>query len=106
MKITQKEAIRQGWDEVKSWNYKLKQIKDYESVVYAEVKGEHGEVQTKDLERIYFVIEGEGEFMINKEKTRVEKGDIITIPVQSRYDYKAMGGSTLKVLLFMELWDN
>jgi len=106
MKIYKNQAIQQDWDEVKSWNYKLKQLKTYQSVVYAELKGEHGEVETKDVERVYFIVEGKGEFEINKKTVKVEKGDVVTVPAKTIYNYRPIKKSTLKVLLFMELWDN
>ena len=106
MKISKNQAIQQDWDEVKSWNYKLKQLKTYQSVVYAELKGEHGEVETNDVERVYFIVEGEGEFEINKETIKVEKGDVVTVPAETTYNYRPTNNSTLEVLLFMELWDN
>lgn len=52
MKITQDQAVRQDWDQTKSWNYKLTHIKPYQSVVYAEITNDHGEVHTNEVERI------------------------------------------------------
>jgi len=45
MKVAGKDAIREDWDDVKSWNYKLSWINEkYQSVVYAELDWIHGEV--------------------------------------------------------------
>jgi mannose-6-phosphate isomerase-like protein (cupin superfamily) len=107
MKISKNQAVREDWDEVKSWNYKLKSLpQKYQSVVYAELKGDHSEVDTYDTERIYYIIDGEGEFKINGQTTPVTQGDVITIPPKSKYDYKPKGKKTLKVIVFMDLWDN
>jgi mannose-6-phosphate isomerase-like protein (cupin superfamily) len=106
MKIGLNEAKRQDWDQVKSWNYKLKHIKDYQSVVYAELDGDHGEVHTNDLERIYFIVSGKGEFKFNNQIFVAKKGDVITVPPKTKYNYKPLGKKSLKILLFMELWDN
>lgn len=106
MKITKKESIRQDWDQVKSYNYKLKHLSNYQSVVYAQLDGDHGEVSTKELERVYFIIDGKGEFDIAGIKTQAGQGDVITVPPHTKFDYRPLNGTTLKVILFMELWDN
>ena len=106
MKITQDQSIRQDWDQTKSWNYKLKHVNCYQSVVYAEVVNDHGEVHTNDVERIYYIVDGEGEFVIGKDLTKVAKGDVFTIPPHPVYNYHSLPGQTLRVLLLMELWDN
>ena len=106
MKITQQQSIREDWDRVKSWNYKLKHLMPYQSVVYAEIQEDHGAVHTNETERIYFIIDGVGEFVYNNETISVTKGDIITIPPKTNYNYHSTKKSTLKIILFMELWDN
>ena len=106
MKITKDQAIRQDWDEVKSWNYKIGNVSPKMSVVYAELEGDHGEVVSKEFERIYYILEGVGEFVIDCQKVSVNKEDVITIPPNTTYDYRPLENSKMKVLLFMELWDN
>ncbi|HKY74068.1 MAG TPA: cupin domain-containing protein [Patescibacteria group bacterium] len=106
MKISKSQAIKQNWDEVHSLNYKLPELSPYKSVVFAELHGDHGQVHTNDLERIYYIIEGSGEFNIAGEVTSVVQGDVITIPPQTTYNYRPETGKTLKIILFMELWDN
>lgn len=107
MKITKKQAIKENWDEVKSWNYKLGDLTEkYQSVVYAELGSEHSEVETSNTERIYFIIDGSGEFDIAGEVTKVEASDVITIPPSTKYNYWPTEKQTLKILVFMELWDN
>ena len=106
MKISKQMAIRQDWDKVKSWNYQLRQIDKYQSVVYAEIEASHGEVSTNNLERIYYIIDGEGEFDINGNISVVIKGDVITVPANTKYNYRSLNNTILKIVLFMELWDN
>jgi len=106
MKITQQQSTREDWDQTKSWNYKLKHLSPYQSVVYAEIQEDHGAVHTNEVERIYYIIEGEGEFVYNSETIPITKGDVITIPPRTNYNYHATNKSTLKIILLMELWDN
>ncbi len=107
MKIKKSETNREDWDQVRSWNYKLKGVKgSYQSVVYAELDGIHGEVATGDVERVYYILSGKGEFKVGEEKISVEVGDVLTIPPNTIYDYWPTTGETLTIILFMELWDN
>lgn len=106
MKISKSQARRQDWDEVKSWNYKLSSLSQQMSIVYAELEGVHGEVKTNKVERVYYILDGEGEFSIDGKTVSVSKEDVITVPPNTIYDYKQSGDKLLKVLLFMELWDN
>lgn len=106
MKFTQKDAVQQDWDQTKSWNYKLPHMSEYKSVVYAEVTNSHGQVQTNEVERVYFVISGEGEFEIDGKLTPVAKHDVITVPPNTTYNYRSVNHTTFKIVLFMELWDN
>ncbi len=74
MKISKQKAIEQNWDQVKSRNYKLAHLDNYQSVVFAELNGDPGEVTTDDLERVYYIVEGKGEFNFNGDVTPVSQG--------------------------------
>ncbi len=106
MYIPKGEAKREDWSGVKSWNYKLPYLNPKMSVVYAEVVGEHGEVSTKDSEWVYYVIDGKGEFNIDGIVTKVSLGDVITVPPNTKYNYKSRSTVPLKVVMFIDLWDN
>jgi len=106
MKISKQQSIQEDWDEVRSWNYKISSTTPKQSVVYAELDGDHGEVSTNELERIYYILDGDGEFVYDGETIKVQKDDVITVPPNTVFNYHPTGGKTLKVILFMELWDN
>jgi len=106
MKIESTEAKRYDWDQCKSWNYKLTHLDPKRSVVYAEVTGDHGDASSQDLERIYYIVDGNAEFTVGSEVALVSRGDVLTIPPHTDCRYHALPGSTLKLVLFMELWDN
>lgn len=108
MKVTIDQAKREDWDKVKSWNYQLPHLSPKRSVVYAELEGVHGEVESGELERVYYIMEGEGEgeFVINGESILIKAGEVITVPPNTKYDYKPMNNSDLKIVLFMEIWEN
>jgi len=100
-KISRDQAVREDWDQVRSWNYKGQDS----SVVYAELDGDHGWVQTAEQERHYYILEGEGVFVSGTEEVVVQAGDVLILEPHLKYDYHPTT-QTLKVLLFMEVWDN
>lgn len=105
-KISNHQSKQQDWDLVKSWNYKINTAISSNSVVYAEIQGEHGEVTTGDREYIYFILSGTGRFICQDEEIHVIERDVIVIPPNTTYNYFSKDNSTLKIILFMDLWDN
>ncbi|OGK17757.1 hypothetical protein A3F32_01250 [Candidatus Roizmanbacteria bacterium RIFCSPHIGHO2_12_FULL_42_10] len=103
-KISQKEAYKNETDAVKGWYYQLPDVDDGRSVIYAEVTGDHGQRKVGDKPRIYYIIAGKGEFIINEEFTMGMPGDVIVIPPHATYSYRATE-SILKVLMVMDLID-
>ncbi len=75
-------------------------FKDFENVsaTYFEVTGSHGKVKTTLSDRVYLVLEGKGEFIIDDQKILVEKDDVVIIPKNTTYDYSASDG-VLKLFL-------
>jgi mannose-6-phosphate isomerase-like protein (cupin superfamily) len=57
------------------------------SVAKIKVKDNHGRVKSSYNDRIYYVIEGEGTFIISGSKNSVEKGDLIIVPKNTEYDF-------------------
>jgi len=106
MHTTKAQAVSDNWDGVESYNYKLKHLSPYQSVVHAAIKGEHGEETTEDVEVIYYIISGQGRFIFNNQKVEVEPGDVLTIPPHTTYNYFSNADTTLEIVLFCELWDN
>ena len=104
LKLTRNQAIKFGRKGLKALNYELPGIENGSSVIYNEATGEHGQRTIGNRARIYYVIEGEGEFIVNGKKFSVAAGDVIPIAPQSTYNYFA-GKKTLKLILFMELLD-
>ena len=106
MHISKDQSKREDWDKVISWNYQLPNLNPKMSLVYAEVEGEHGEVTTGESEWIYYIINGEGEFVIGNNKTAVKAGDVVTVPAKTLYNYKSSGNSVLKVVMYIDMWEN
>jgi len=88
MKFRLKEAYKFGWEGLKGWAYNSKSDFENASAAYFEVDGSHGKVKTTKSDRVYLVLEGSGEFIIDGKVIQVEKMDVIIVPKNTPYDYK------------------
>lgn len=105
IKLSRKDAQPYGRKGVSAFNYPFPDVNGGSSVIYAELTGEHGERKIGDRARLYYILDGQGEFVVNGEKTPVEFGDVIVIPPNGVYNYWPINNTTLKCLLCMELLD-
>lgn len=88
MKFKLEEAYRFGWRGLKGWAYNSKEDFERASAAYFEVDGSHGKCKTRKSDRVYLVLEGEGEFIIDGKTIEVEQTDVIIVPKKTPYDYK------------------
>lgn len=102
--IKKSEAITHSREGVFGRYYQLPEIANGTTIAYAEFTSEHGQRTIGDHARLYYIVSGEGEFMINEEKFLAEEGDLITIPPHATYNLWPKD-SVVKVLLHMELLD-
>ncbi len=104
MKVSKKDAVFHERPGVSAHYYQLPEINEGTTVAYAEFTGEHGERTIGDRARIYYVLDGEAEFMVNHEKFQAVAGDTVAIPAHGTYN---LWPTTPKVtvLLIMELLD-
>jgi len=79
------ESNRDGFD-INIYNTK----KDFEraSTALLSVNGFHGRTKNKTNDRIYYVIEGVGEFIIEDKTISVKSTDVVIIPKNTLYDFK------------------
>lgn len=103
-KLSEKDAYVNNTAAQDAWYYQLPDVNGGTSVIYSEVVGDHGQRVIGDHPRIYFIFEGEGEFIINGEVTIVKSKDVIIIPPFATYSYHATK-PVLKLLLVMDLID-
>lgn len=104
MKISKNDSIHHSRPGVDGYYYQLPKINKGTTVAYAEFTGEHGERTIGDRERIYYILEGEAEFLVNAEKFHVEAGDLVAVPSHATYNLWPKSPK-LKVLLYMEYLD-
>lgn len=103
-KISAGDAFRYDTEAQKGWYYQLPEVEGGRSVIYSEVTGDHGQRVIGNRPRIYYIFEGEAEYVVNGEKIVARPGDVIVVPPNSTYSYKATK-PTVKLLLVMELLD-
>ena len=51
-----------------------------------EINGNHGKLKCLNEDRIYFIIDGKGQFIINDETKDVEANDLIFVPKNAPYN--------------------
>ncbi|MFC2142834.1 cupin domain-containing protein [Candidatus Aenigmatarchaeota archaeon] len=56
------------------------------SAALIEIDGDHGKIKCINEDRVYFIVEGEGKFVINDEENVVSKEDVIFIPKNTPYN--------------------
>lgn len=99
MKFSFADTKKIGWEGLKAWIYSSKEDFPNASSIYFEVTGAHGKIKTTLSDRVYFVIEGEGEFIINDKVVSVKEKDVIIVPKNTPYNYRAVNNTTLKLFL-------
>lgn len=89
-----------GWPGLTGRAYNSKDDFAAASAAYFEVTDMgHGEVKTTLSDRVYYVIDGKGEFIINGKTELVEATDVIIVPKNTAYNYMATKGGLMKLFL-------
>ncbi len=98
MKFSFKNASEFGWEGLKGKAYNSQRDFENASAAYFEVTGSHGKAKTTRSDRIYLVLDGHGEFIIDDREIPVEKNDVVIVPRNTPYDYRSTKG-VLKLFL-------
>jgi len=106
LKFKLKNARKFGWKGLKGLSYSSKEDFKGASTAMFEVMGRHGKVKSLVSNRVYLVIKGKGEFIINGKKVPVEKNDVIIVPKNTPYDYRAVKGKLKLFLAHTPAFDN
>ena len=88
MKFTLTNAVASGWKGLKGWAYSSKEDFAGLSSAVFEVTENHGMVKTEVSDRLYYILDGEGEFDIDGKIEKVLKGDVVIVPKNTPYDYR------------------
>ena len=72
--------------EIGSMAIKEYPINDKFSGALVDINGEHGKLKCLNEDRIYFIIDGAGKFVINDKEHNVKTNDLIFIPKETPYN--------------------
>lgn len=98
MKYTLNDAFQFGREGLKGRAYCSKENFANASAAYFEVSWRHGKVKTTHSDRIYLILDWVWEFEIGWTKVQVSKTDVVIVPKNTVYDYRAKEW-TLKLFL-------
>jgi len=87
MKFMKYNARKFSWKGINGWAYSSKEDFSKMSCAYIVVTGRHGKIKNTKSDRLYFVIEGGGQFIIKDEPEKVREGDVVIIPKNTPFDY-------------------
>jgi len=106
LKFKLKNAYKFGWKGLKGLAYNSKEEFKRASAAMLEVTGKHEKVKSLIIDRIYLILEGRGEFIINSKRISVEKNDVIIVPKNTPYDYRAVKGKLRLFLVHTPAFDD
>ena len=95
MKFSAKDAKQFSFRNVKGLSYMTGEDFENISASVVETKGAILPVKNKKSDRIYYVIEGEGEFVVGEKKYEVSESDVVIVPKNTFYSYKTLEGFKL-----------
>ena len=99
MKYKLEDATNFGWEGLSGKAYSTKEEFANASGAYFEVTGSHGKTKTTCSDRVYLILDGEGQFEIDGKMFSVEKTNMVIVPKNTPYDYRAVSGTVLKMFL-------
>lgn len=91
-KFVLKDAYVSGWKGLAFSSYSEKTDFERASAGVFTVTTHHGKVKSLVSDRIYYIMEGEGYFIIDDEKIDVKATDVIIVPKNTVYDYYNLNG--------------
>ncbi len=87
MRFRLKDAQKFEWEGLKGYAYNSKKEFRNASAAYFDVKTQHGRVKNRISDRVYYVLEGKGRFIINNKSFPVSKTDVVIVPKNTPYNY-------------------
>jgi mannose-6-phosphate isomerase-like protein (cupin superfamily) len=106
MKFEIHENNKFSWDGLTGYPYNTKEQFPAASAAFFKVVGSHGRVKSTQSDRVYFVVSGKGEFLIADEKFYVTSKDVIIVPKNTAYDYRAVDGDLELFLVHTPAYDS
>lgn len=100
MKFSINNALKFSMEGVKGWSYNSKDEFEDMDAAFMEIGDKnHGKVRTKRSDRVYYVTEGSGIFIIDDKEIEVDATDVVIVPKNTIYDFRAKNGTIMKLFL-------
>jgi mannose-6-phosphate isomerase-like protein (cupin superfamily) len=87
MKLTLDTAYLWSMPGLEGRSYGSKEISPVASASVIEVDGRHGKGKTTVSDRVFYILEGDGEFTVGDEVFMVGSTDVVVIPKNTIFDY-------------------
>ena len=71
---------------LEGWSYGSKDVSPVASASVVQVNGRHGKSKTTVSDRVVYILEGEGEYVVGDEVFPVHHTDVIIIPKNTAFD--------------------
>jgi mannose-6-phosphate isomerase-like protein (cupin superfamily) len=71
---------------IEGWSYGSKEVSPAASASVVHVDGRHGKSKSTVSDRVVYILEGEGEYVVGDEAVRVRPTDVIVIPKNAAFD--------------------
>lgn len=76
-------------------NYISKEVNIGYSMVVTHLNGEHPFMKNKKSNRTYYLIDGHATFNFTDKEIKLEKGEMLTIPKDTKYSFKGIFDAVL-----------
>ncbi|HLA07924.1 MAG TPA: hypothetical protein VJ022_10800 [Anaerolineales bacterium] len=88
MKFSRDTAYHFSWPGIEGWAYGSKDVLPTASASVIQVDGRHGKGKTTVSDRVFYILEGTGEFVVGDDVIPVQGTDIIVVPKNTSFDYQ------------------
>jgi mannose-6-phosphate isomerase-like protein (cupin superfamily) len=87
MKFSLEMAYHWSMPGLEGWAYGSKEVLPVASASVIDVDGRHGKSKSTVSDRVLYVLDGEGEFIVEDDVFPVGRSDVIIIPKNTAFDY-------------------
>jgi len=74
--------------DVKGFSFNTKEQFPRMSAAWFECRGRHPKMKSINSDRLYFILKGKGEFIVNNQSVAVKQNEVMIIPKNTPYSYE------------------
>ncbi|OIN89542.1 hypothetical protein AUJ59_01265 [Candidatus Beckwithbacteria bacterium CG1_02_47_37] len=88
LKFTKTTGYKFDRGDIKGFSFNTKEQFSHMSAAWFECNGKHPKMKSFNSDRLYFILQGKGEFIVNNQSVTVKQKEVIIIPKNTPYNYK------------------